>query len=215
MKKSDLINAICEMNSTIPRTLLSKKEFPKKTLEDLYKRLVNGQEYADLLDEDLARKKSRRKPKEKPKKKQVKIIEFSDSDVEEEEVEEKAPPPKVEEPVVEEELPQTMPPLVRQNANVPVQEHVEEKKPKLNKIKIKKEIKNMLIPFIKEVKDLVLEYKANRDVDYLLDHYNLLLRDQEEIYQEYLQSVDAPDDLYNYTADLLSVHTGKIERLVN
>ena len=215
MKKSDLINAICEMNSTIPRTLLSKKEFPKKTLEDLYKRLVNGQEYADLLDEDLARKKSRRKPKEKPKKKQVKIIEFSDSDVEEEEVEEKAPPPKVEEHVVEEELPQTMPPLVRQNANVPVQEHVEEKKPKLNKIKIKKEIKNMLIPFIKEVKDLVLEYKANRDVDYLLDHYNLLLRDQEEIYQEYLQSVDAPDDLYNYTADLLSVHTGKIERLVN
>jgi len=215
MKKSDLINAICEMNSTIPRTLLSKKEFPKTSLEALYKRLVNGEEYKDLLDEDLARKKSRRKPKEKPKKKQVKIIEFSDSDVEEEEVEEKAPPAKVQEPIVEEELPKVMPRLVRQNANVPVQEPIEEKKPKLNKIKIKKEIKNMLIPFIKEVKDLVLEYKANRDVDYLLDHYNILLRDQEEIYQEYLQSVDAPDDLYNYTADLLSVHTGKIERLVN
>ena len=108
-----------------------------------------------------------------------------------------------------------MPQLVRQNATVPVQEPVVEKKPKFNKIKVKKEIKNMLIPFIKEVKDLILEYKANRDSDYLLDHYNLLLRDQEEIYQEYLQSVDAPDDIYNYTADLLSVHTGKIERLVN
>ena len=213
MKKSDLIKCIVQMQPNIPSALLSKKEFPKKTLEVLYKRLVNGEEYKDLLDEDLARKKNRRKPKEK--KKEVKIIEFSESDVEDEEVEEKAPPPKVEEPVVEEELPQTMPPLVRQNAIVPVQEPVVEKKQKFNKIKVKKEIKNMLIPFIKEVKDLILEYKANRDSDYLLDHYNLLLRDQEEIYQEYLQSVDAPDDIYNYTADLLSVHTGKIERLVN
>ena len=214
MKKSDLIKCIVQMQPNIPSALLSKKEFPKKTLEVLYKRLVNGEEYKDLLDEDLARKKNRRKPKEK--KKEVKIIEFSESDVEdEEEVEEKAPPAKVEEPVVEEELPKVMPQLVRQNASVPVQEPVVEKKQKFNKIKIKKEIKNMLIPFIKEVKDLILEYKANRDSDYLLDHYNLLLRDQEEIYQEYLQSVDAPDDIYNYTADLLSVHTGKIERLVN
>jgi len=214
MKKSDLIKCIVQMQPNIPSALLSKKEFPKKTLEVLYKRLVNGEEYKDLLDEDLARKKNRRKPKEK--KKEVKIIEFSESDVEEEEeVEEKAPPPKVEEVVVEEELPQAMPQLVRQNASVPVQEPVVEKKQKFNKIKVKKEIKNMLIPFIKEVKDLILEYKANRDSDYLLDHYNLLLRDQEEIYQEYLQSVDAPDDIYNYTADLLSVHTGKIERLVN
>ena len=214
MKKSDLIKCIVQMQPNIPSALLSKKEFPKKTLEVLYKRLVNGEEYKDLLDEDLARKKNRRKPKEK--KKEVKIIEFSDSDVEEE-VEEKAPPPKVEKPIVEEEeeLPKVMPQLVRQNATVPVQEPVVEKKPKFNKIKVKKEIKNMLIPFIKEVKDLILEYKANRDSDYLLDHYNLLLRDQEEIYQEYLQSVDAPDDIYNYTADLLSVHTGKIERLVN
>ena len=215
MKKSDLINAICEMNSTIPRTLLSKKEFPKTSLEALYKRLVNGEEYKDLLDEDLARKKSRRKPKEKPKKKQVKIIEFSDSDVEEEEVEEKAPPAKVQEPIVEEELPKVMPRLVRQNANVPVQEPIEEKKPKLNKIKIKKEIKNMLIPFIREIKDLVLEYKGNRDKDFLEDQYNLLLKDQEEIYQDYLESVQADDSLYNYVADLLSVHTGKIERLLN
>ena len=211
MKKSDLIKCIIQMQPNIPSALLSKKEFPKSSLENLYKRLVNGEEYADLLDEDLARKKGRRKQKEKPKKKQV-IIEFSDSDVEEEDEEKKVPLPKV---VQEEELPQAMPPLVRQNATVPVQEHVVEKKPKFNKIKIKKEIKNMLIPFIKEVKDLILEYKANRDSDYLLDHYNLLLKDQEEIYQEYLQSVDAPDDIYNYTADLLSVHTGKIERLVN
>jgi len=214
MKKSDLIKCIVQMQPNIPSALLSKKEFAKANLEALYKRLVNGEDYKDLLDEDLARKKGRRKQKEKPKKKQVKIIEFSDSDVEEE-VEEKAPPPKIQESVIEEELPCVSPPLVRQNANVPVQEHVEEKKPKFNKIKVKKEIKNMLIPFIKEVKDLVLEYKANRDDDYLLDHYNLLLSDQEEIYQEYLQSVDAPDDIYNYAADLLSVHTGKIERLVN
>ena len=213
MKKSDLINAICEMQPNIPRTLLSKKEFPKTSLEALYKRLVNGEEYKDLLDEDLARKKGRRKNNnnKKEKKKQV-IIEFSDSDVEEEveKVEEKK-----QEPIQVEELPQAMPQLVRQNANVPVQEPIEEKKSKFSKIKVKKEIKNMLIPFIREIKDLVLEYKANRDVDYLLDHYNILLRDQEEIYQEFLQSVDAPDDIYNYAADLLSVHTGKIERLVN
>ena len=212
MKKADLVNSICEMQPNIPKTLLSKKEFPKAVLEQLYKRLVNGQEYADLLDEDYTRKKSRRKPKEKEKKKPVKIIEFSDSDVEEEveKVEEKK-----QEPVqVEEELPSVSPPLVRQNAE-PVVEPVVEKKPKLNKIKIKKEIKELLIPFIKEVKDLLFEYKTNKDDDYLLDHYNLLLRDQEEIFQEYLVSIDAPDDIYNYAADLLSVHTSKIERLVN
>lgn len=213
MKKADLVNSICEMQPNIPKTLLSKKEFPKAVLEQLYKRLVNGQEYADLLDEDYTRKKSRRKPKEKEKKKPVKIIEFSDSDVEEEveKVEEKKQEPVVE----EEELPQAMPQLVRQNANVVVQEAVVENKPKMNKIKVKKEIKELLIPFIREVKDLVLEYKGNKDKDYLEDNYNILLRDQEEVYQEYLESIEADDSLYNYVADLLSVHTGKIERLLN
>ena len=207
MKKADLINAICEIQPNIPRTLLSKKEFAKKNLEKIYKHLVNGEDYKYLLDEDLARKKSRQKPKEK--KKPV-IIEFSDSDVEEEVVEKKQEPKKVE----EEELPPPAP-LVRQNAEM-VQEPVEEKKQsKLNKIKVKKEIKNMLVGFIREIKDLVLEYKGNRDKDYLEDNYNILLRDQEEIYQEYLESIGADDSLYNYIADLLSVHTGKIERLLN
>ena len=213
MKKSDLIKCIVQMQPNIPSALLSKKEFPKSSLENLYKRLVNGEEYKDLLDEDLARKKGRRK--QKPKKKEVKIIQFSDSDIEDEEVEEKAPPPKVEKSVVEEELPQAMPPLVRQNATVPVQEPVVEKKQTFNKIKVKKEIKNMLVGFIREIKDLVLEYKGNRDKDYLEDGYNILLKDQEEIYQDYLESIDADDSLYNYVADLLSVHTGKIERLLN
>ncbi len=215
MKKADLVNSICEMQPNIPKTLLSKKEFPKAILEQLYKRLVNGQEYADLLDEDYTRKKSRRKPKEKEKKKPVKIIEFSDSDVGEEpvKVEKKKEPVKVEEVVQEELLPPPAP-LVRQNAEM-VKEPVVEKKPKINKIKIKKEIKNMLVGFIREVRDLVLEYKTNKDDDYLLDHYNLLLRDQEEIFQDYLESIEASDDLYNYAADLLSVHTSKIERLVN
>lgn len=205
MKKSDLINSICEMQPNIPRTLLSKKDFPKKTLEDLYKRLVNGQEYADCLDQDHSRKK---RDKQKPKKKPVKIIEFSDSDVEEEVVE-KVEKKKQEDVQVEEELPAPAP-LVRQNA-----EPVVEKKPKLNKIKVKREIKELLIPFVKEVKDLLFEYKGNRDKDYLEDNYNILLKDHEEIYQEYLESIDAPDEIYNYVADLLSVHTGKIERLLN
>jgi len=212
MKKADLINAICEMQPNIPRTLLSKKEFAKANLEKIYKHLVNGEDYKYLLDEDLTRKKSRRKNNnnKKEKKKPV-IIEFSDSDVEEEVVEEKKQEPvKVE----EEELPQVIPQLVRQKAEY-VEEQVIEKKPKLNKIKVKKEIKNMLIPFIREVKDLVLEYKGNRDKDYLEDNYNILLKDIEEIYQEYLESIEAPDDIYNYVADLLSVHTGKIERLLN
>ena len=90
-----------------------------------------------------------------------------------------------------------------------------EKKPKLNKIKVKREIKELLIPFIKEVKDLLFEYKGNRDKDYLEDNYNILLRDQEEVYQEYLEGIEADDSLYNYVADLLSVHTSKIERLLN
>ena len=212
MKKSDLINAICEIQPNIPRTLLSKKDFAKTNLEKIYKHLVNGEDYKYLLDEDLTRKKSRRKPKEKEKK-QIKIIEFSESDLDDEEPE-KVEEKKQEDVQVEEELPAPAP-LVRQNANVPVVEPVVEKKPKLNKIKVKREIKNMLVGFIKEVRDLVLEYKGNRDKDYLEDHYNLLLKDQEEIYQEYLEGIEADDSLYNYTADLLSVHTGKIERLLN
>ena len=211
MKKSDLINAICEIQPNIPRTLLSKKDFPKSVLMDLYKRLVNGQEYADLLDEDLTRKKSRQKPKEK--KKQIKIIQFSDSDLDDEEPE-KVEKKNQEDVQVQEELPAPAP-LVRQNAIVPVQEPVVEKKPTLNKIKVKKEIKELLIPFIREVKDLVLEYKGNHDKDYLEDNYNILLKDIEEIYQEYLEGIEADDSLYNYVADLLSVHTGKIERLLN
>ena len=215
MKKADLIKCIVQMQPNIPSALLSKKEFAKANLEKIYKHLVNGEDYKYLLDEDLARKKGRRKPKEKEKKKPVKIIEFSDSDVEEEEVEKKALPPKVEEIVEEEMLPKVMPPLIRQNATVPVQEPIEEKKPKFNKIKVKKEIKNILVSFIREVKDLVLEYKGNMDKDYLEDNYNILLRDQEEVYQEYLQNIEADDSLYNYVSDLLSVHTGKIERLLN
>jgi len=149
------------------------------------------------------------------KKKPVKIIEFSDSDVEEGE-ENKAPPPTVEESVNVQEpkvvafVEQAVQPVAKV-----VEKPVVENKPKLNKIKVKREIKELLLPFLKEVKDLMFEYKGNRDKDYLLDGYNILLKDQEELYEEYLHSINAPDDMYNYTADLLSVHTGKIERIVN
>jgi hypothetical protein len=85
----------------------------------------------------------------------------------------------------------------------------------VNKIKVKKEIKNMLVGFIKEVKELLFEYKSNRDKDFLEDNYNIILKDIEEIYQDYLENIEAPDEIYNYVADLLSVHTGKIERLLN
>ena len=207
MKKSDLIKCITQMQSNIPIALLSKKEFPKKSVEELYKRLVNGQDYKDLLDENLSRKKPNRKSKSE-KKKPVKIIEFSESDVEEEVEENKAPPSTVDESVKVNE------PKVVAFVE-PVVEPVVEKKPKLNKIKVKKEIKQLLLPFLKEVKDLLFEYKTNRDKDYLLDNYNILLRDQEELYEEYLHTIDAPDDIYNYAADLLSVHTNKIERIVN
>jgi hypothetical protein len=207
MKKSDLIKCITQMQSNIPVALLSKTDFPKKKLEELYKRLVNGEKYADLLDENFSRKKSNRKSKPE-KKKPVKIIEFS-SDSEQDDTEEtKAQPPTVEKPVKVEE-----PKVV--SFVEPVAQPVVEKKPKLNKIKVKKEIKQLLLPFLKEIKDLLFEYKGNRDKDFLLDGYNLLLRDQEELYEEYLNTIDAPDEIYNYTADLLSVHTNKIERIVN
>ena len=207
MKKSDIINAICELQNNIPRTLLAKKVFTKSKLEDLYRKLVNNEEYKECLSLDNLKKNVKKKP--------VRIVEFSDSDEEVEDVEEKVVEDKVkkeviedkvEKEVIEEELPKEAPKLVRQNANVP---------PKINKIKIKKEIKSMLVGFIKEVHNLLLDYKVSRDKDYLLDNYNLLLRDQEEIYQEYLESIEADDSMYNYVADSLSVHTSKIERLVN
>ena len=211
MKKGDIINAICELQNNIPRTLLAKKVFTKSKLEDLYRRLINNEEYKECLSLDNLKKNVK-------KKKAVRIVEFSDSDEEVEDVEEKVEKvnedkvekvneDKVENVVIDEdELPKEAPKLVRQNADVP---------PKINKIKIKKEIKSMLVPFVKEVQNLLLEYKVNRDKDFLIDNYNLLLRDQEEIYQEYLESIEADDSMYNYVADLLSVHTSKIERLVN
>jgi len=207
MKKSDIINAICELQNNIPRTLLAKKVFTKSKLEDLYRKLVNNEEYKECLSLDNLKKNVKKKP--------VRIVEFSDSDEEVEDVEEKVVEDKVkkeviedkvEKEVIEEELPKEAPKLVRQNANVP---------PKINKIKIKKEIKSMLVGFIKEVHNLLLDYKVSRDKDYLLDNYNLLLRDQEEIYQDYLENIEADDGMYDYVADLLSVHTAKIERLVN
>ena len=220
MKKIDIINAICELQNNIPRTLLAKKVFTKSKLEDLYRRLINNEEYKECLSLDNLKKNVK-------KKKPVRIVEFSDSDEEVEDVEEKVEKviedkvekvnedkvenvieDKVEKEVIDEddELPSVMPLLVRQNANVPQ---------KINKIKIKKEIKNMLVGFIRDVKDLLMEYKVNFDKDYLIDRYNLLLRDQEEIYQDYLENIEADDSMYNYVADLLSVHTAKIERIVN
>ena len=135
------------------------------------------------------------------KKKKVQIIDFTDSECDDTDED-------------MEELPKEAPILKRQNAIVTPQ-YVEEQKPKYNKTKIKSELRKMLCSFVEDIKKLLNDFKGNRDKDFLADNYNIILSDQEEIFIDFLEDVEADDDLFNYASSLLEPHSRRINRLVN
>ena len=99
-----------------------------------------------------------------------------------------------------------LPPLQRQET---IQE-----KPKLNIPKIKQQLRGEMNIFIEDMKNLLHDFRQTRDKDFLTDNYNLVLRDQEERFLEFLEGINAPDVLYNYAHSLLQPHTNRINRLV-
>ena len=93
--------------------------------------------------------------------------------------------------------------------------YIEEVKPKYNKTKIKSELKKMMVSFAEDIKKLLNDFKGNRDKDFLADNYNIILADQEELFIDFLEDVEADDDLFNYATSLLEPHSRRINRLVN
>lgn len=129
-----------------------------------------------------------------------------------------------------EELPKEPPKLTRQNAMTksvefddinelvalpPLQrQETIQQKPKLNIPKIKQQLKAEMNIFIEDMKNLLHDFRQTRDKDFLTDNYQIILRDQEERFLEFLESITAPDVLYNYAHSLLQPHTNRINRLV-
>lgn len=187
MKKSQLIECILEMNSSLPKLALSK--FKKHQLETIYNSLLKGENVNDLMTTT-----SNKKQNKKEEKKEVKIIDFSsDEDTE------------VQEDNYIEELPPPAPVLKRQNA---------ETKPS-SIIQLRKQLREMTHPFSLEVKNITMEFKQTGDKDLLLHQYEILLHDTEEMLNEYLSSIDAENALYNYSADLLEIHSRFIDRIAS
>ena len=129
----------------------------------------------------------------KPEKKEIKIIDFSSDE-------------EVDTEVLEDPLPTDRPVLKRQDA---------QSFKKMSELDYKNEIKKMLQPFSREVKQMTTDFKEHRDKDMLLHEYEILVKDTEDRLHEYLTSVDASDTLYNYSADVMDISNRFIERITN
>ena len=185
MKKGELIECILEMDSNLPKLPLTKMK--KAHLQTIYDSLINGENVNDLMT--ISRQK---KPAEK---KEIKIIDFSSDEEENNDTE-----------VLEEPLPPSAPVLKRQDA---------QSFKKMSELDYKNEIKKMLQPFSREVKQMTTDFKDHRDKDMLLHEYEILVKDTEDRLHEYLTSIDASDTLYNYSADVMDISNRFIERITS
>ena len=222
MNKAQLIEKILQTNPQLTKKALTKCK--KVELEEMYN---------TLQLQDLQVKKE--DAIEDNKKKNNTIIEFSsfsDSETEEEEVEDNVSMSVVkvkkneELEEFEENLPKEPPKLTRQNAmtksvifdNINELEALpplqRQQTQKLNIPKIKQQLKAEMNIFIEDMKNLLQDFRQTRDKDFLTDNYNLILQDQEERFLEFLESITAPDKLYDYAHSLLQPHTNRINRLV-
>jgi hypothetical protein len=220
MNKAQLIEKILQTNPQLTKNALTKCK--KAELEEMYNTL-------QLQEQQV--KKEEIKEKKRENKKNNTIIEFSsfsDSETEEEVEENKD---AIEDEFEEfEELPKEPPKLTRQNAMTksvefddinelvalpPLQrQETIQQKPKLNIPKIKQQLKAEMNIFIEDMKNLLHDFRQTRDKDFLTDNYQIILRDQEERFLEFLESITSPDILYDYAHSLLQPHTNRINRLV-
>jgi hypothetical protein len=197
MKKDELLKYICEIQPTADIKQLKKCK--KAELDELYTRLKSDVKSSS--------------PKQ-TKRKHTELIDFSISDDEED---------------LTDELPEESSVLSRQDADIfnntitdknrfvktpttsPVVSPVVS--PKVNKNIIKKELKHITDEFNVDIKKLVNDFKEHQDKDLLVDRYNILLRDIEEIILEYLENVNADDLLFQYATAILDTSTKFIQRL--
>lgn len=183
MKKDELLKYICEIQPTADIKQLKKCK--KAELDELYTRLKSNVKSSS--------------PKQ-TKRKHTDLIDFSISDDED----------------LTDELPEDPPVLSRQNAEIEINETPNVSpvvSPKVNKNIIKKELKHITDEFNVDIKKLVNDFKEHQDKDLLVDRYNILLRDIEEVILEYLENVNADDLLFQYATAILDISTKFIERL--
>ena len=184
MKKADIINCILEMNKNVPKLHLTKMK--KNELQIIYDTLLQGEDVGELLTSN----------KKKVEKKEVKIIDFS-SDEEEDDTE------QIDDVSDIESLPTSAPVLKRQDAMCF----------KKTEGDYKKELRNMTKGFTADVKRITTEFRSHKDTDTLLHEYEIVVRDTEDMLNDYLTKINASDDLYNYVADILDISNRFIERL--
>jgi hypothetical protein len=161
-------------------------KFKKKELQTIYDSLINGENVNDLMTIS-------RQTRQKTEKKEVKIIDFSSDE-------------EADTEVLEDPLPTDRPVLKRQDA---------QSFKKMSELDYKNEIKSMLQPFSREVKQMTTDFKDHRDNDMLLHEYEILVKDTEDRLHEYLTSIDASDTLYNYSADVMDISNRFIERITS
>ena len=211
-----MIAEIVKISPSFPVSMLKKKNIKKSVVEEVYKHVLDGgNDWISIINNSTKKKKiggSLSKDTDKPRppprqpieKKKVQIIDFTDSEDSDTEIDED----------MEEELPKEAPVLKRQDAIISPG-YIEAIKPVYNKTKVKSELRKMMLPFLDDIKKLLNDFKGNRDKDFLADNYNIILGDQEELFIDFLEEVEADDELFNYASSLLEPHSKRINRLVN
>jgi hypothetical protein len=208
-----MIAEIVKINPSFPVSMLQKKNMKKSVVEEVYKHVLDGgtgwisiinnstKNQKKRIGGSLGSSKDEQAPRPPVEKKKVQIIDFTDSEGSDTEID-------------EDQLPTEVPVLRRQDA-IMSPKYIEEVKPKYNKTKVKSELRKMMGSFAEDIKKLLNDFKNNRDKDFLADNYNIILSDQEEIFIDFLEDVEADDDLFNYATSLLEPHSRRINRMVN
>jgi len=233
MNKAQLIEKILQTNPQLTKKALVKCK--KAELEEIYNTL-------QLQEENNIKEIKQDKDEKETKKSIIEFSSFSDSETEEEN-EENEEKDAIEDHNVSmsivkvkknenvssdeelEDLPKEPPKLTRQNAMTKSVEFndinelvalppLRKAEPKLNISKIKQQLRGEMNIFIEDMKNLLHDFRQTRDKDFLTDNYQIILRDQEERFLDFLESITAPDALYDYAHSLLQPHTNRINRLV-
>jgi hypothetical protein len=117
----------------------------------------------------------------------------------------------------EEEINITIPePRQRQKQRYaePIEEYIEPEVEKPKKRVNRTDIKQKINSFTDQVNVLISGYRQDKDIDYMVDQYNILYQDLEYDLNSFLSQNNASDADYNYADSLLQVQNNRIKRLV-
>jgi len=205
MKKRDIVTHLQKVCELTRPTLL---KLTKSDLIKMYNKFSNS-------DSEPTSKESVKKPREKKQR----LLDFSSDEEEEEEkktvaktVTKKVKKQPEEEPIIEE-------PEHVEEEEEPEPETVKVKSAKVKAKKvnqIKLEIKELLKSFKDEVSKIILEFKKEGDMDYLIDEYNQLRAEAEQEVSEILDENKSKvsESLLDYVDNLIDVQKRRVERLI-